>query len=93
MANDPRSFAALSRTYRRIDLEPLYERVQCPALIIGCTGDPIKPAAECRALADRLHRGGYREVDSAHYVGLVSPRLLIDAVREFFDVNQERVEG
>lgn len=84
LANDPRSFAALSRTYSAINLEPLYARIECPALIIGCTGDPIKPAAQCRALAARLHRARYHEVESGHYIGLISPRLLIEAARDFF---------
>jgi 3-oxoadipate enol-lactonase len=92
MANDPRSFAALSRTYSRIDLESLYARIHCPALIIGCTGDPIKPAEECRALASRLQRARYQEIDSAHFIGLVSPRRLIDAARDFFDRQQWAVE-
>jgi 3-oxoadipate enol-lactonase len=84
LANDPRSFAALSRTFSGIDLDPLCARIECPALIIGCTEDPIKPSAECRALAARLAQGQYLEVDSGHYIGLISPRRLIDAAAAFF---------
>jgi 3-oxoadipate enol-lactonase len=84
LANDPHSFAALSRAFSGIDLDPLCARIECPALIIGCTEDPIKPTAECRALAARLAHGQYLELDTGHYIGQISPQLLIEAAGVFF---------
>ena len=93
LANDPHSFAAISRAFSVIDLEPFYARIECPALIVGCSADPIKPAGECRAVAARIPRGEYLEVDSGHYIGLISPRRLIEVADVFFAAQPAREDG
>jgi 3-oxoadipate enol-lactonase len=85
LANDPQSFAALSRSYSGIDLERLYPAIHCPTLIVGCTHDQIKPPAECVAAAAAIPKGRYRELPSGHFLAVQAPQLLAQAVRDFHD--------
>ncbi len=87
LANDPESFAALSRSYGEVDLQPVYPNVACPALVIGCTQDPIKPAVECAAAAAAMPDGRYLELCSGHFLAVQSPQLLTDTLVEFFGAN------
>lgn len=80
LGNDPQSFAALSRSYCDIDLTELYASVRCPALIVGCRHDGIKPPAECAAAAAALPQGRFLEVDSGHFVAVQAPEQLAAAI-------------
>lgn len=80
LANDPLSIAALSRMFISVDLGPLVPRIACPATIIGCTLDPIKPTSECEGFAASLPNGRYVQVDSCHFVALAHPAEFASAV-------------
>lgn len=84
LANDPRSIAALSRAFLTLDLDPFLPGVTCPALIIGCTRDAIKPAHECEAFAGRLKQGRYAALESGHFAGIVTPAPLVAALETFW---------
>lgn len=83
LGNDPQSFAALSRTYCDVDLSATYASVRCPALVVGCRHDGIKPPAECAAAAAALPRGRFLELDSGHFVAVQAPQLLASTVAAF----------
>jgi 3-oxoadipate enol-lactonase len=83
LANDPRSFAALTRAFGTVDLTGLHGRIRCPALIVGCTRDGLKPARECAELAARIAGGRFVEVDSGHFVAVQTPELFAPLLREF----------
>ena len=85
IANDPRSFAALTRTFLTLDLSADYAVIRCPALVIGCTLDEIKPARECVDIAATLPHGKYAEAASGHFIGVLSPRILLRLVHDFWD--------
>lgn len=84
LANDPRSIAALSRAFLTLDLAPHLDAVTCPALIVGCTRDAIKPAAECEAFAARLTQGRFAALDSGHFAGFFSPAPLAVLLESFW---------
>ena len=90
LANDPGSFAALSRMFTTLDLRPDYAGVACPALVIGCLLDPIKPAGECAALAGLLADGRYAEAASGHFLGVMSPDLLLNLLIPFLETVNAR---
>jgi len=83
LANDPRSFAALTRTYGTVDLQRIYHRIPCPVLIIGCTYDPIMPPPACAAVATALPAGRFVEVSSGHFIAMQSPEEFVNYVTEF----------
>ena len=83
LGNDPQSFAALSRCYVDVDLTPSYPSVRCPALVVGCRHDGIKPPAECAAAAEAMPRGRFVELDSGHFVAVQAPELLVATVQQF----------
>ena len=85
LSNDPYSFAALSRMFTTLDLSADHAGVACPALVIGCLHDPIKPAAECADLAARLADGRYAEAASGHFLGVMSPELLLNLLIPFLE--------
>jgi 3-oxoadipate enol-lactonase len=91
LGNDPHSFAALSRSYASVDLTQLYGQVRCPALIIGCSHDAIKPAAECAVAAAAIAQGQYVELNSGHFVAVQSPEVLVRQVESFIPMTPSAV--
>ncbi|MCO5159521.1 MAG: alpha/beta hydrolase [Mesorhizobium sp.] len=81
LANDPQSFAALTRAFLSLDLGHLVPDIGCPATILGCTLDPIKLASECEAFAATLSDGRYVEIESCHFVALANPAEFASAVQ------------
>jgi 3-oxoadipate enol-lactonase len=88
LANDPRGFAALSRAYAGVNLAPLYPQVACPALIVGCRDDDIKPSRECAAAAAALPRGRFVEAASGHFIAVQSPGLFARMIEDFLETPQ-----
>ncbi|MDE2372158.1 MAG: alpha/beta fold hydrolase [Burkholderiales bacterium] len=85
LANDPIGFAAITLSFLSLDLEPMYARIACPTLVVGCSDDPIKPPSACAELAARLPSGRYAEIASGHFVHWQNPAALAVAVTEFHD--------
>jgi 3-oxoadipate enol-lactonase len=85
LANDPGSFAALTRAFLRIELGQLQARIQCPTLLVGCRRDLVKPARECADTADRLPRGRYAELDTGHFAGVQAPAELSALLVDFLE--------
>ena len=85
LGNDPRSFAALTRAYLGIALAPLYPQVHCPVLVVGCSGDAIKPPADCAKVAAAIAHGRFVEADSGHFISLQAPELFLRLLEEFME--------
>ena len=83
LTNDPISFGALCRMLADVDLEWIFERIQCDVLILGATQDPIRQPAAVKLLAQRIARSTYREVDSGHFLAVQSPALFLDETLAF----------
>lgn len=83
LCNDPVAFAAMTRVFCVLDLPPLYPKVRCPTLIVGCTFDVIKSPASCREIVQALPAGHYVEIDACHFLALQAPDKMRAAVLDF----------
>jgi 3-oxoadipate enol-lactonase len=87
LANDPCSFAALTRAFLDIDLGPLFPRIACPTLLVGCTRDPVKPAREVERTGRLLPDGSYAELDTGHFAALQAPAEFSQLLLDFLSSN------
>lgn len=83
LANNPRSFAALNRMLASMSMEGRFEQVECEALILSGTHDALRPPADVEAIARRIKRATYREVDTGHFMAVQSPELFLSEVLPF----------
>lgn len=82
-ANDPRGFAAINRMLLDMDLDAELSRITCPALVIGCVHDPLRPPAVVRELAAKIPGAHYVEADSGHFMHVQSPERFAELVVPF----------
>lgn len=83
LANDPEGFAAIGRMLTEMDLTPLYGRIACPALVIGCVYDTIRPPQEVEPIARQIPGATYIEAESGHFMPHQTPELFIETVLPF----------
>ncbi len=83
LANDPEGFAAIGRMLTEMDLTPLYGRITCPTLVMGCIYDTIRPPEEVEPIARQIPGATYIEVESGHFMPHQTPELFIETVLPF----------
>lgn len=85
LTNDPFGFAALTRAFLTMELGQLLSRVQCPALVVGCRYDAVKPMRECAEAASLIPKGQYAELEAGHFAALQSPQPFCALLTEFLE--------
>ena len=83
IANDPEGFAAINRMLTEMDLTQQYSRITCPALVIGCTYDSIRPPHEVELIARQIPSAKYIEAASGHFMPHQTPELFLETVLPF----------
>jgi 3-oxoadipate enol-lactonase len=83
LANDPQSFAAISRMLAEEDITGETARVACPTLVIGCRHDGLRPPAAVEALAKHVPRAEYIEINSGHFAAVQTPGLMSQAIHHY----------
>jgi 3-oxoadipate enol-lactonase len=83
LTNDPEGFAAIGRMLTEMDLTPLYGRIACPALVIGCVYDGIRPPSEVEPIARQIPGATYIEAESGHFMPHQTPELFVATVLPF----------
>jgi 3-oxoadipate enol-lactonase len=83
LSNDPEGFAATNGLSSH-DLSPELPTIRCPALVMGCTHDSLRPPAMTKEAAARIPGAQYEEVASGHFMALQTPELFAAKVGEFF---------
>jgi 3-oxoadipate enol-lactonase len=83
LANDPQSFAAISRMLAEEDISGETARVACPTLVIGCKHDGLRPPAAVEAMAKQIPGAEYIEINSGHFAAVQTPGLMAQAVHQF----------
>jgi 3-oxoadipate enol-lactonase len=83
LTNDPEGFAAINRMLTEMDLTQQYGRITCPALVIGCTYDSIRPPHEVEPIAQQISGARYIEAASGHFMPHQTPELFLDTVLPF----------
>jgi 3-oxoadipate enol-lactonase len=83
LANDPQSFAAISRMLADEDISGETARVSCPTLVIGCKHDGLRPPATVEAMARQIPGADYIEMNSGHFAAVQTPGLMAQALHQF----------
>ncbi len=83
LANDPESFAAINRMLTEMDLTPLYGRITCPTLVIGCAYDSIRPPQEVEAISRQIPGAEYVVAESGHFMPHQTPELFVEMALPF----------
>jgi 3-oxoadipate enol-lactonase len=83
LANDPQSFAAISRMLADEDISGEAARVSCPTLVIGCKHDGLRPPATVEAMARQIPGAEYIEMNSGHFAAVQTPGLMAQAIHQF----------
>lgn len=87
LANDPQSFAAISRMLAEEDISGEAARVSCPTLVIGCKHDGLRPPAAVEAMAKQIPDAQYIEMNSGHFAAVQTPGLMAQAIHQFVSTN------
>lgn len=83
LCNDPEGFAAINRMLTEMDLTQQYARITCPALVMGCTYDTIRPPHEVEPIARAIPGARYIEVASGHFMPHQTPALFVETILPF----------
>lgn len=83
LANDPQSFAAISRMLADEDISGETARVACPTLVIGCRHDGLRPPGAVEVLAQQIPGAEYIEINSGHFAAVQTPGLMSQALHHF----------
>ncbi|MFT4266167.1 MAG: alpha/beta fold hydrolase [Xenophilus sp.] len=83
LGNDPQGLAAVSRVASRMHLQPLLATLRCPTLVMGCSHDPIRPAAQSRAIAGQIPGARFTEIAAGHFAAVQAPLLFARTASDF----------
>lgn len=62
---------------------PFYSKITCPALVIGCLYDTIRPPQEVEPIARQIPGATYVEAESGHFMPHQTPELFLDMALSF----------
>jgi len=79
----PESYVAICRMMMEFDLLPRLPELEPPVLVLGCSGDRIRPASSSADVASRIPNAEYAEVASGHYLPLQHPERFVEQLRRF----------
>jgi 3-oxoadipate enol-lactonase len=88
LANDPQSFAEISRMLAEENISDETARVACPTLLIGCRHDALRPPAAVEALAKQVPGAQYIEMNSGHFAAVQTPGLMAQAIHQFVSTHE-----
>jgi pimeloyl-ACP methyl ester carboxylesterase len=80
---DPASFISVNGMLADLELESALPRITCPALVIGCTHDPVRSAARCAELAQLMPAGRFTTARSGHFMPIQHPEEFAALVTNF----------
>jgi 3-oxoadipate enol-lactonase len=84
LANDPESFAAINRMLADSTVTGELPKIACPALVISCTHDRLRPPAAIEPMARLIPDAAYPEINSGHFAAIQTPGLVAQAFHGFF---------
>ena len=87
LCNDLEGFAAINRMLTEMDLTQQYARITCPALVMGCTYDTIRPPHEVEPIARAIPGARYIEVASGHFMPHQTPELFVETILPFLQAS------
>jgi pimeloyl-ACP methyl ester carboxylesterase len=83
LANDPESFAAISRMLANASLNDELPRISCPTLLIAGTRDPLRPPAVVESLARAMPNARFQTLETGHFMAVQTPDAVANAINEF----------
>jgi pimeloyl-ACP methyl ester carboxylesterase len=83
LANDPDSYAWQYRMLVQIQVRPLLPRVRCPALVVACEKDALRPAALSEEVAAALPNARLARLASGHFAHIQTAPEVAALARDF----------
>jgi len=83
LSNDPYSFAAVNRMLAGLEMDPTFDAIDCPTLILAGAHDGLRPPTMLQEIASKIRGAHFVELATGHFMALQSPDLIIAQVEQF----------
>ncbi len=83
LANDPESFAAISRMLADATVTDELSRIACPALLVAGTHDRLRPPPLVEGLARLMPNARFQVLETAHFMAVQTPEIVAEAMHTF----------
>jgi 3-oxoadipate enol-lactonase len=83
-ANDPRSYAAVLRMVAQQDMNRDLARIESRTLVLWGIHDQARPRELVTKVAEMIPNAQFKEVDTAHFMLIQTPKLVADEIDGFF---------
>ena len=83
LSNDPRSFAAVNRMLAGLEMDPTFDAIDCPTLIMAGAHDGLRPPAMLQEIAHKIRGAHFVALATGHFMALQSPDLIMAQVEQF----------
>jgi 3-oxoadipate enol-lactonase len=83
-ANDPRSYAAVLRMVAQQDMNRDLARIESKTLVLWGVHDQARPRDLVAKVAEMIPNAQFKEVDTAHFMLIQTPKLVADEIDGFF---------
>jgi 3-oxoadipate enol-lactonase len=83
LANDPESFAAISRMLVEKDITDEFVKVVCPTLVTAGRHDGLCPPSKIGPLAKQIPGAEFLELDSGHFASVQTPGIVAQTIHHF----------
>jgi 3-oxoadipate enol-lactonase len=83
LANDPESFAAISRMLVEKDITDELDKVVCPTLVTAGRHDGLCPPSKIDSVAKQIPGAEFLELNSGHFASVQTPGMVAQAIHHF----------
>ncbi len=85
LCNDPTSYAHILRALTNVNFEGVLETIACPTIFISGRHDLVRRSEDIEAIAKRVNRAQFLEIEGGHIPSVQAPESLANALKTFFD--------
>ena len=83
LANDPESFAAISRMLANATVTQELPQIACPALLLAGTHDRLRPPSLIEPLARTIPNARFQALETGHFMAVQTPGIVAAAMQQF----------
>ncbi len=83
LANDPESFAAISRMLADATVTQELPQIACPVLLLAGTHDRLRPPSLVEPLARSMPNARFQALETGHFMAVQTPGIVANAMQQF----------
>lgn len=83
LANDPGSYAAITRMLAELEMRAEIAALRLPALFLAGTHDALRPPATVEAVARTVPGARFEPIESGHFSATQTPEIVADRLNAF----------